>query len=73
MDLEATEAKILEREWFYEYQLPNGRRTKSYLPKETDSSNPGADDVRLQLVADWENCAASTWHATKAALPYSWL
>jgi SAM-dependent methyltransferase len=34
MDLEATETKILEREWFYEFQLPSGRRTKSYLPKE---------------------------------------
>jgi tRNA (mo5U34)-methyltransferase len=33
-DLQAIEAKILGREWFYEFQLPSGRKTKSYLPKE---------------------------------------
>ena len=26
--------KILSREWFYEFQLPSGRKTKSYLPEE---------------------------------------
>ena len=34
MDRKAIETKILEREWFYEFQLPNGKKTKSYLPNE---------------------------------------
>jgi tRNA (mo5U34)-methyltransferase len=34
MDRQAIEAKIFEREWFYEFQLPNGKKTKSYLPSE---------------------------------------
>jgi tRNA (mo5U34)-methyltransferase len=34
MNREAIEEKVLGREWFYEFQLPSGKRTKSYLPKE---------------------------------------
>jgi tRNA (mo5U34)-methyltransferase len=34
MDLEALEEKILSREWFYEFQLPSGRKTKSYVANE---------------------------------------
>jgi tRNA (mo5U34)-methyltransferase len=34
MQRENLEAKILGREWFYEFQLPSGKKTKSYLPNE---------------------------------------
>ena len=34
MDREALEEKILNREWFYEFRLPSGRKTKSYLPNQ---------------------------------------
>jgi tRNA (mo5U34)-methyltransferase len=34
MQRQILEAKILSREWFYEFQLPSGRKTKSYLPAE---------------------------------------
>lgn len=31
-DTQQLEAKILERKWFYEFQLPGGKNTESYLP-----------------------------------------
>jgi tRNA (mo5U34)-methyltransferase len=32
-DIQQLEAKILERKWFYQFQLPGGQTTESYLPE----------------------------------------
>ncbi|HEV8581149.1 MAG TPA: hypothetical protein VGX68_18955 [Thermoanaerobaculia bacterium] len=37
MNRQPLEDKILEREWFYEFELPSGKKTKSYLPEDVRS------------------------------------
>jgi tRNA (mo5U34)-methyltransferase len=34
MDRKSLEAEVLGRAWFYEFELPSGRKTRSYLPAE---------------------------------------
>ena len=49
--------QILDRKWFYEFELPNGKKTKSYLP----------DDAQLVHTTRLEMMDSILIHALKAS------
>jgi len=52
------EARILGREWFYEFELPSGKRTRSYLPDEVKSIHR----TRERMVFDYlDRRVAGRW------------
>jgi tRNA (mo5U34)-methyltransferase len=46
------EAKILAREWFYQFKLPSGRVTRSYLPEEVQSIHRTREDMLFRYLEE---------------------
>ncbi len=49
MDGDSLEAEILRRDWFYEFELPSGRKTRSYLPSDV----LGIHQTRSRMAFDY--------------------
>lgn len=52
------EAKILERQWFYRFQLPGGRVTETYLPEEVSKIHTTREQMMIESL---ERVFAGGW------------
>jgi len=52
------EDRILSREWFYEFPLPSGRSTRSYLPEFARPIHTGRESMLFNFLDSW---AAGRW------------
>lgn len=49
----ATKTLILAREWFYEFPLPSGQTTRSYLPEFARSIHTSRESMLFEFLAPW--------------------